>query len=62
MGHGRAPDKMDKTDSNRRRTVSISLTRSVTGFGHVQKVLTDVPNVNGHGMDTPNDKCIRHGH
>ena len=42
----------DKTDSNRKRTTDVSLVRSITGFAHVQKVLMDLPNISGHGMDT----------
>ena len=47
-------DKMDKADSNRRRTIEVSPVQSVVGFGHVQKVLTNLPNVNGHETDLPN--------
>ena len=32
--NGRVMDKTDKTDSNRRRTIDISLAQSVTNFEH----------------------------
>ena len=62
MGNRQVLDKTDKMDSNWRRTIYISPVQSVTGFEHVQKCLTDFPNVNGHKTDTPNRKQIENGH
>ena len=43
---------MNKADSNWKRTVNVCLVRPITGFEHVPKCLTDLPNINTHGMDT----------
>ena len=52
----------DKTDSNRRRTIDVSPVRSVTGFVHVIKFLTDLPKISGYRMDTTNAKLIENWH
>ena len=47
------------------QTGDISPVRTVAGFVHVQKLLTDLPNINRHkffGMDTPNVMHIENGH
>ena len=62
MGNGWAPDKMEKMDSTQRRTIDVSLVQSITCFEHVQKCLTDLLNINGHGTDMLNCKRIECGH
>ena len=58
----RTKHKMGKRDSNQRRTGEVNLVLSVTGFVHVQKFLTDLPNVNRHQLDMLNVKHIENGH
>ena len=55
-------DKMDRMDSNRRRTIDVNPVQSVADFVYVQKFLTNLPNVNGHGTNTPNVKRIENRH
>ena len=38
--------------------MDVSPVQSVTGFGHVQKCLTDLLNAKRHGTDTSNGKHI----
>ena len=59
--NGRVLDKTVKMDSNRRRTVDVSLVRFITGFVHAQKLLMVLPNVNRHGTDMPNAKYVENG-
>ena len=59
MGNGQLTDKMDSYWS---RTVDVSLARSITCIEHVKIFLMDLPNINRHGIDTPNFKFIEKGH
>ena len=43
-------------------TILISPVLSVTSFMHVQKCLTDLPNIISHVTDTPNGKHLEDGH
>ena len=56
------PDKMDKSDSNWRRTIDMSPVRSATRFVNVKKDSTGFAKVNGHGTDALNGKHIENGH
>ena len=52
--NGRVPDKIDKADSNWRRTIDVSPVRSISGLVHVKKWPTLLPNVNRRRTYTPN--------